>query len=98
MAHQSSGGSISSDLATAQNAVSGFSDGGGGSGVQCTISVSNIGGMITGAAVSNQIVGVLSGLQAGIWAQADKFPTLAAAIEVRDAQDAAEFNQTNWGG
>lgn len=47
--------------------------------------------------ISNSIIGDLFKLESGIKKQADKFPKLAAVIESRDKQDAADLTTMNWG-
>ncbi|MDT2882060.1 hypothetical protein [Lactococcus lactis] len=89
-------GKISSDLGSANAAVSQFKTGNSSS-QHFSLGESNITGMKSAEKISNSIIGDLSKLESGIKKQADKFPKLAAVIESRDKQDAADLTTMNWG-
>ncbi len=89
-------GNISSDLGSANAAVSQF-DTGNFSSQQFSLGESNISGMKNAMELSNSIVGDLTELESSIKKQADKFPKLAAVMEERDSQDAVDLTVMNWG-
>ena len=89
-------GKISSDLGSANAAVSQFNTGNFSS-QHFSLGESNIMGMKNAEKISNSIIGDLSKLESGIKKQADKYPKLAEIIEERDKQDATDLTTMNWG-
>ena len=89
-------GKISSDLGSANATVSQFNTG-NFLAQHFSLGESNISGMKSAEKISNSIIGDLTRLEASIKKQADKFPKLAAVIEARDRQDAADLTSMNWG-
>lgn len=87
---------VSSDIESANAAVSQFNTSNLSS-RHFSLSESNIAGMKNAEKISNSIIIDLSKLESGVKEQADKFPKLAAVIESRDKQDAADLTSMNWG-
>lgn len=89
-------GKVSSDLGSAQAAVSQFNNGQASS-QQFSFGESNITGMKSAVKLSNSIIRDLTQLETSVKKQADKFPKLAEVIEARDKQDAVDLSGMNWG-
>lgn len=84
-------GKVSSDLGTANLAVSGFNNLEQTAGKQVHIGQSNIHGLKHGEEICNQMLGDITELSSSIKAQANKFPDLALLYQGRDQEDARSW-------
>ncbi|MDR1568444.1 MAG: hypothetical protein LBS33_07175 [Streptococcaceae bacterium] len=77
---------IISNVGTAEQAITGVKHVSSKKSNTCQLSQSNISSMKDGAKVANQLLSDLNKLTKCVQKQADKFPQLAKAIEVRDSK------------
>lgn len=88
---------IASDTGTAQVAASGVQSTGKVTSHTADVSQSNITAMTTGADVANSMVDTVNSFIDSVKKQAEKFPQLSSAMEVRDGQAAKSMNSGNGG-
>ncbi len=88
---------VASDTGAAQGAASGVQATGKVTSQTADVSQSNIAAMTTGADVANSMVDTVNSFIESVKTQAEKFPQLASAMEVRDGQAAQSMNSGNGG-
>lgn len=83
---------VASNSASAQAASQGVTNTSSAQGKTANVAESNITAMTTGADVANRMVDNVNSFIESVKIQANKFPQLANAMEVRDSSDAASMN------